>query len=108
MRCESGTLLHIATQYSNTCIEQQQQKISYIHILYFAWEDQSDATYRILHTLLINCITGQIQHTWANTGQLCREFICGMLRKQLCKSLKPAKLILRVHSTARNRLYNTY
>ena len=59
----------------------------------------------IVHTVLINCITvlyesystviqligkystvmhliRQIQHTLANTVQLCREFICGMLRKQ--------------------------
>ena len=46
-------------------------------ILYFAWEDQSDAAYRILHTVLINCITvlcesystvmqliGQIQYSY--------------------------------------------
>ena len=50
-------------------------------------------------------LIGQIQPTWANTVQLCGEFICGMLRKQHCKSLKPAKLILRVRSTANNRLY---
>ena len=66
-----------------------------MHILHFAWEDQSDAAYHIVHTVLINCITvlyesystvmrliGQIQHTWANTVQLCGEFICGMLHKQ--------------------------
>ena len=60
----------------------------YLHMLYFAWEDQSNAAYRILHTVLINCITvlyesystvmrliGQIQHTWENTVQLCGEFI---------------------------------
>ena len=29
----------------------------YLDILYFAWEDQSDAAYRILHTVLISCIT---------------------------------------------------
>ena len=65
----------------------------YISILYFVWEDQSDAT--IIHTVLINRITvlyqsystvtqligqiqrliGQIQHTWENTVQLCGEFI---------------------------------
>ena len=52
----------------------------YCHILYFAWEDQSDA---IVHTVLISCITvlyesyrtvlqliGQIR-----TVQLCGEFI---------------------------------
>ena len=56
-------------------------------ILYFAWEDQSDAAYRILHTVLINYITvlyesystvmqliGQIQYSyaldWANTAHL--------------------------------------
>ena len=57
-------------------------------ILYFAWEDQSNAVYRIVHMVLINCITvlyesystvmqliGQIQYTLANTVQLCREFI---------------------------------
>ena len=27
------------------------------NILYFVWEDQSDAAYRIVHTVLINCIT---------------------------------------------------
>ena len=55
----------------------------YMYILYFVWEDQSDAAYRIVHTVLINCITvlyesystvmcliGKIQHTWANTVQL--------------------------------------
>ena len=44
--------------------------------------------YRIVHTVLISCINvlyesystvmqliGQIQHTWANTVQLCGEFI---------------------------------
>ena len=66
--------------------------IQYLHIylcahgyciLYFAWEDQSDSMYRIVHTRLISCITvlyesystvmhliGQIQYTWANTVQL--------------------------------------
>ena len=56
-------------------------------ILYFAWEDQSDAVYRIVHTVLINCITvlyesystgmqliGKIQYSytlnWANTAHL--------------------------------------
>ena len=52
--------------------------IQYIDILYFAWEDQSDAAYRIVHTVLINCITvlyesystvmqliGQIQYSYA-------------------------------------------
>ena len=47
------------------------------NVLYFAWEDQSDAMYRILHTVLINCITvlyesystvmqliGQIQYSY--------------------------------------------
>ena len=46
-------------------------------ILYFAWEDQSDSVYHILHTVLINCITvlyesystvmqliGQIQYSY--------------------------------------------
>ena len=42
-------------------------------ILYFAWEDQSDATYRIVHTVMQ--LIGQIQYTWANTVQLCGEFI---------------------------------
>ena len=58
-------------------------------ILYCAWEDQSNAAYRILHTVLINCITvlyRVIQYSyaanWANTVQLCREFICGMLHEQ--------------------------
>ena len=50
----------------------------YFTILYFAWKDQSDAAYRILHTVLINCITvlyesystvmqliGQIQYSYA-------------------------------------------
>ena len=58
-----------------------------MRILYFAWEDQSDATYHILHSVLINCITvlyesystvmqliGQIQYSyaldWANTAHL--------------------------------------
>ena len=50
-------------------------------------------------------LIGQIQHTWANAVQLCEEFICGMLHKQHCKSLKPAKLIQRVRSTTRNRSY---
>ena len=66
-----------------------------LFILYFVWEDQSDVAYRILHTVLINCITvlyesystvmrliGKIQYTWANTVQLCGEFICRMLCKQ--------------------------
>jgi len=59
-------------------------KLSY-YILYFAWEDQSDFGYCIFHTVLISCITvlyesrtvmcliGLIQHTWANTVQLCQE-----------------------------------
>ena len=29
----------------------------YHHILYFAWEGQSDLVYCIFHTVLINCIT---------------------------------------------------
>ena len=29
----------------------------YIYMPYFAWEDQSDATYCIVHTVLISCIT---------------------------------------------------
>ena len=54
-------------------------------ILYFAWEDQSDAAYRIVHAALINCITvlyesystvmrliGKIQYSyvlnWENTA----------------------------------------
>ena len=50
----------------------------YTVILYFAWEDQSDAAYRIVHTVLISCITvlyesyrtvmhliGQIQYSYA-------------------------------------------
>ena len=60
----------------------------HIAILYFMWEDQIDAAYRIVHTVLINCISvlyelystvmqliGQIQHTLTNTVQLCGEFI---------------------------------
>ena len=31
--------------------------MTYYGILYFAWEDQSYATYCILHTVLISCIT---------------------------------------------------
>ena len=27
-----------------------------LYELYFAWEDQSDAAYRIIHTVLISCI----------------------------------------------------
>ena len=59
----------------------------YFPILYFAWEDQSDAAYRIVHTVPINCITvlyesystvmqliGKIQYSyalnWANTAHL--------------------------------------
>ena len=59
----------------------------YMYILYFVWEDQSDAAYRIVHTVLINCITvlyesystvmcliGKIQHSyvlnWENTAHL--------------------------------------
>ena len=59
----------------------------FCYILYFAWEDQSDAAYRILHTILISCITvlyesyrtvkqliGKMQYSyvfnWANTIQL--------------------------------------
>ena len=30
---------------------------TYVCILYFAWEDQSDAVYRIVYTVLISCIT---------------------------------------------------
>ena len=50
----------------------------YIYMSYFAWEDQSDATYCIVHTVLISCITvlyesyktavkliGQIQYNYA-------------------------------------------
>ena len=58
-----------------------------VTILYFAWEDQSDAAYRIVHAVLINCITvlyesystvmqliGKIQYSyalnWADTVHL--------------------------------------
>ena len=60
---------------------------AHIRILYFVWEDQSDAMFRIVHTPLISCITvlyetcrtvmqliGQIQYSyalnWANTAHL--------------------------------------
>ena len=33
------------------------------YILYFAWEDQGDATYCIVHRVLINCITVLYTHT---------------------------------------------
>ena len=42
----------------------------YLAILYFAWEDQSDAAYRILNTVLINCTVQIMQYiyivNWAN------------------------------------------
>ena len=85
----------IVTFFPLKCTERPRENVPFPVIFYFAWEDQSDATYRILHTVLINCITvlyesystvmqliGQIQYTWANTVQLCREFIQGMLHKQ--------------------------
>ena len=69
------------------------------NILYFVWEDQSDATYHIIHTVPINYITvlyesystvmqltGQIQYSyalnWENIANLCKEFIRRILRKQ--------------------------
>ena len=87
--------------------------------MYFAWEDQSDAAYHIVHIVLISCITvlyesyrtvmqlistvmhliGQIQYSYVeNLFKECMKTI-------RCKSLKPAKLILPVRSMARNRLY---
>ena len=48
------------------------------NILYFAWEDQSDAAYRIVYTVLFSCVAvlyesystvmqliGQIQYSYA-------------------------------------------
>ena len=95
-------------------------------ILYFVWEDQSNAAYCIVHTVLINCITvlyksystvtqliGQIYSyalNWENTAHLgkCstvmrRIYLRNVMKTTHCKLLKPAKLILPVRSTARNR-----
>ena len=55
-----------------------EQSLVYLQILFFAWEDQSNAAYRIVHTVLISCITalyesystvmqliGRIQYSYA-------------------------------------------
>ena len=44
---------HVIKRMSNRNV----QGNFYIHILYFAWEDQSDAAYCIFHTVLNSCIT---------------------------------------------------
>ena len=74
--------------------------------------------YRIVHTLLISCITvlyesyrtvmqliGQIQYTWANTVR--RIYLWNVTKTTHCKSLKPANLVLPVRSTARNNTYSS-
>ena len=54
---------HISTLFKRSCD---------IYILYFAWEDQSDAAYRIIHTVLINCIT-VLYESYSTVMQLIRQ-----------------------------------
>ena len=84
-----------------------------------SWEDQSNAAHRIVHTVLISCITvlyesyrtvmqliGQIQHTLGKYSTVMqRIYLRNVTKTAHCKSLKPAKLILPIRSAVRNRLY---
>ena len=51
LHCHLSAEIKVCCTYACVCACMR------VHILYFVWEDQSDAVYHIFHTVLINCIT---------------------------------------------------